>query len=945
MKFTDQIADYIFEQQLDLKQLTIVLPSERAKKYIAASLYRKYGKPILSPEMITIDRWVRDLSERTVIDKTRALVKLFGIQLEDPSDPKDTSFDEFLAWGNILLNDYDEIDRYQLSSETVFKNLADIKDMENWEVDNWSFGNPTLTEGQKRFMDFWDRLPGYYRRLNEILEKEGLCYMGQAYRFVAENIDVVFRKDKERCFLFAGFNAMSPAEVSIIKQLHRMGRGHVLINADKFYLENTTHEAGRFLRKMIADLDVPSLPYVQDHLRSAEKEIHVIECAQHTGQVKAAATLLNGMDQEQIDQTLLLLADESLIAPLLKNLPKKIGKANITLGLPLRDTSLRTWVELIFSIQENKTRFRSEAIYIHDLQKLWNHPFIAAILTRDEQVALVQLEQNLIKRNSIFQPVKNLSIGPVPDKILDFMAINWEGNWQTAMTMIRELNTLLYSAFADQDAFEKAIIQGFDHSLQDFNNIVHEGLPDMSLKSFKHLFQQHWNTRSIAYHGNPLDGLQIMGLLETRLLDFSKIIVLGLNEGKMPPTNPIQTMIPMDLRAYFGLPTPREKQGLFAHHFYRLLHHCEEMWITYTSAQEYIGSNESSRYLLQLELEMSRINSGIRIDRQFYSIPEENVETETVQEVEKSDVIIVRLDELFDRSVSASAINKYLTCPLDFYYRFVLDFGEEDTVEEEVESNTLGSFIHNVLEILFEPFARHDKKGVLKPNQPKNITSFDIDNMLKQYEVLIHKEFLKHFNEDKSSFDSGKNLLSYKMAMELTRRILEQEKAFLSKQIDKVFIEFIEVEMHADMEIEVGGEKKTIHLKGYMDRIDSVGSKLRIIDYKSGKVKTEDVTMGDVPEDDDLIKFFKGTKHAVQLAFYCYLYKQNFHRLPEEASIHSLVNITEGGFPFDAKNNTLQDVMDLFPQFMEQLFNEIYDRELPFTHTSGSFRNFCLYCD
>jgi CRISPR/Cas system-associated exonuclease Cas4 (RecB family) len=342
---------------------------------------------------------------------------------------------------------------------------------------------------------------------------------------------------------------------------------------------------------------------------------------------------------------------------------------------------------------------------------------------------------------------------------------------------------------------------------------------------------------------------------------------------------------------------------------------------------------------------MSRINSGIRIDRQFYSIPEENVETETVQEVEKSDAIIVRLDELFDRSVSASAINKYLTCPLDFYYRFVLDFGEEDTVEEEVESNTLGSFIHNVLEILFEPFARHDKKGVLKPNQPKNITSFDIDNMLKQYEVLIHKEFLKHFNEDKSSFDSGKNLLSYKMAMELTRRILEQEKAFLSKQIDKVFIEFIEVEMHADMEIEVGGEKKTIHLKGYMDRIDSVGSKLRIIDYKSGKVKTEDVTMGDVPEDDDLIKFFKGTKHAVQLAFYCYLYKQNFHRLPEEASIHSLVNITEGGFPFDAKNNTLQDVMDLFPQFMEQLFNEIYDRELPFTHTSGSFRNFCLYCD
>jgi CRISPR/Cas system-associated exonuclease Cas4 (RecB family) len=945
MKFTDQIAEYIYEQGLDLKHLTIVLPSERAKKYIAASLYRKYGRPVLAPEMITIDRWVRDLSERTVIDKTRALVKLFGIQMEDPSDPKDTSFDEFLAWGNILLSDYDEIDRYQLSSEMVFKNLADIKDLENWEVDNWSFGNPTLTEGQKRFMDFWDRLPGYYRRLNELLDKEGLCYMGQAYRYVSENIDVVFKKDKERRFVFAGFNALSPAETSIIKQLHRMGRGHVLINADKFYLDNNTHEAGRFLRKLMTDLDVRSLPYVEDELRSAEKDIHVIECAQHTGQVKAAATILNGMDQEEIDQTLLLLADESLIAPLLKNLPKKIGKANITLGLPLRDTSLRTWVELIFSIQENKTRFRSEAIYIHDLQKLWNHPFITAILSRDEQIALAQLEQHLIRRNSIFQPVKNLSIGPIPDRILELMAVNWQSEWKTAMSTIREINTVLYASFGEQDAFEKAIVQGFDHSLQDFSNIVQEGLPDMSLKSFKHLFQQHWNTKSIAYHGNPLDGLQIMGLLETRLLDFSKIIVLGLNEGKMPPTNPIQTMIPMDLRAYFGLPTPRDKQGLFAHHFYRLLHHCNEMWVTYTSAQENIGSNEASRYLLQMELELSRVNKGIRIDRQFYSIPDKDVETETVQEVAKTDPILLRLDELFERSVSASAINKYLTCPLDFYYRYVLDFGEEDTVEEEVESNTLGSFIHNVLEILFEPFARHDNKGVLKPKQPMNITSFDVDSMLKQYEMLIHKEFLKHFNDDKSAFDSGKNLLSYKMAMELTRRILEQEKIFLSKQTEKVFIEFIEVEMHADLEIEVGGKKKTIHLKGFMDRVDSVGSKLRIIDYKSGKVKSEDVSMGDIPEDDDLIKFFKTTKHAVQLAFYCYLYQKNYGVLPDEASIYSLVNISEGGFPFSAKNNSLEEVMEEFPRFMEQLFNEIYDTSIPFSHTAGTFWNYCLYCD
>jgi CRISPR/Cas system-associated exonuclease Cas4 (RecB family) len=945
MKFTDQLAQYIREEGLDLKHLTIVLPSERAKKYIAASLYREFGKPILAPEMITIDRWVRELSKKTVIDKTRALVKLFSIQKETATDPKDHSFDEFLAWGNILLSDYDELDRYLLSSTQLFKNLADVKELENWEVSNWSFGQKELSEGQKRFMEFWDRLPGYYQRLNEQLDKENLCYMGKAYRYVAENIDAVFRKDKERRFLFAGFNALSPAETSIMKQLHRMGRAHILINADKFYLEDPNHEAGRFLRKLRADLEVKALPFVSDELLYGKKDLHVIECAQHTGQVKAAATILNDMPNEQIEQTLLLLADESLIAPLLKNLPKKIGKANITLGLPLRDTSLRTWVELIFAIQENKTRFQTEAVYIHDLQKLWNHPFLTAILTRQEQLELTVIEQRLVKNNSIFQNSSSLKIGEIPDQILELMTKNWGADWKVAMQQIRKLNTLIYSSFKEEDAFEKAIIQGFDHALQDFGNIIEEGLPEMSLKSFKHLFQQHWNTQSIAYHGNPLDGLQIMGLLETRLLDFEQIIVLGLNEGKMPPTNPIQTMIPMDLRSYFGLPTPRDKQGLFAHHFYRLLHNCKEMWITYTSAQENIGSNEASRYLLQLELELSRLNEQIRIHRQFYSIPNETSETETQQLVEKSDAILKRLDEMFDRSVSASAINKYLKCPLDFYYRYVLDFGEDETVEEEVESNTLGTFIHNVLEKLFEPFARHDKEGKLKASQPKNITSFDIDSMLKQYETLIHEEFLTHFNKDKNSFSSGKNLLSYKMANELTRRILEQEKAFLSKQTEKVFIEFIEIQMHADLEVEIDGVKKTIHLKGIMDRVDSIGGKIRIIDYKSGKVSKDDVTMKKFPEDEDMIKFFAGTKHAVQLAIYCYLYEQNFGSLPAEASIHSLVNITEGGFPFDAKDRTLEEIMEQFPIFIVQLFREIYNTELPFTHAVSSYKSFCLYCD
>ena len=938
MTFTDQIAEYIHEQNLDLKHLTIVLPSERAKKYIAASLFKTYQKPILAPEMITIDRWIRNLSDKTVIDKTRVLVKLFKVQLENLTNEKDKSFDEFMSWGTILLSDYDEIDRYLLSSEQVFKNLADIK-----EIENWSFGDETLSEGQKRFMEFWDRLPDYYKRLNEVLDKENSCYMGKAYRFLSENLDVVFKADKERHFLFAGFNALSPAEMSIMKQLERMGRAHILINADNYYLDNPSHEAGRFLRDFKKELDMKELPFVEDNLKNSTKHIEIIECAQQTGQVKVAATILEEFSKEEIDETLVLLADESLIAPLLRNLPKKIGQANITLGLPLKNTSLRTWVDLIFSIQENKTRFKSEAIYIHDLQKMWNHPFLTAVLRKEEKGAITQLETELIRKNSIFQTVTKIKIGAVPDAILAQLTQNWAGNWEIAMQAIRSLNELLFSNLSDEDAFEKAIVQGFDQALLDFENLVKEGLPVMSLKSFRHLFQQHWNTKSIAYHGNPLEGLQIMGLLETRLLDFKKIIVLGLNEGKMPPTNPIQTMIPMDLRGYFNLPTPRDKQGLFAHHFYRLLHHCKDMWVTYTSAQESIGSNEASRYLLQLELELSRINPQITIGKQFYTIPNKTSETESVQEIHKTDEILKRIDDMFDKSVSASTLNKYLSCPLDFYYRYVMEFGEETEIEEEVESNTFGTFIHNVLEEMYTPFARHDKQGVLKAAKPKNLTSMDIDKMLKQYEGLITKEFLNYFNEDKDAFSSGKNLLSYQMALELTKRILEQEKKFIAAQTEMVFIEYLELELKADMEIEVFGEKKTLRFKGFIDRIDSIGGKIRIIDYKSGKVKEDDVVVKKINE--DLIKTFSGTKHALQLALYCYLYRENYGELPAEASIYSLINIKDGTFPLSSKTSSVEELINLFPDFVAQLCEQIYDKELPFTHDTKAQFNYCLYCD
>jgi hypothetical protein len=465
----------------------------------------------------------------------------------------------------------------------------------------------------------------------------------------------------------------------------------------------------------------------------------------------------------------------------------------------------------------------------------------------------------------------------------------------------------------------------------------------MSLNSFKKLFHLHWNQKSIAYHGNPLEGLQIMGLLETRLLDFETIICLGMNEGKMPPTNPVQTMIPMDLRQYFKLPTPREKQGLFAHHFYRLLHSCKQMYITFTSAQEMVGSNEASRYLLQMELELSRMNPKVKISKSFYTIPQKSTSKAKVS-ISKSPEIIHRLDQLFAKSTSASLLKRFAQCPLDFYYKDVLEFGEEDKVEEEVENNTFGTFIHNALENMYAPFARFDKEGNKREPAPKSITSFDIDHMLKHYEDEIRNQFMAHFNNDKESFTKGKNLLSFKMANELTKRYLEKEKEFLMQQTESVFIESLERTFIHELELDIFGETKKVTVKGIVDRIDSIGGKIRIIDYKSGKVKDEDTkTKVKLNTNEDIIHGLMNKKYVLQLVMYAFLYKQKFYELPAEVDIISFINIQNGAFSLETGNISLEEMVELFPTLLTMILEQIYNPEQNFEHTESDF-SFCSYC-
>lgn len=948
-KFVDQIAAYIKEQVIPLQNWTIVLPSERAKQYLQKALFESYGKPILAPKMVTIYRWIQEITPETILDKARLLLQLFEIHKQHAKSNQDFSFDEFMKWGTILLSDFDEMDRYLITSEKLFRNLKDIK-----EIENWSFGKEELTDIQKRFLEFWERLPGYYRDFNALMEKNKTIYMGKAYRKVAQNLDLVFKSNPEAHFLFAGFNALSPAETAIFKQLHKMDRGHVLINADRYYFDDKNHEAGSFMRNLKEELGLREIPFLEDNLKTDSKKIEIISCAQATGQAKVIGSILDSLDEKEIQETLVLLADESLIVPLLQNIPSKVGKANITLGLPLKNSSLRTWVELIFRIQEGIEKYGRTTAYHKDLLHCWGHPFIIAILNDQEIHAVHQREKLMRKYNTVFQNPSKIEVPEQLYQIIQCLYTPWNSDWKIAMKSIREINKLIYNKLEKENEFEKALLEGFDHAIIDFQNCVEEGIPAMSLRTFKTLFNQQWMSASMAYYGNPMDGLQIMGLLETRLLDFKTVLVLGMNEGKMPPTNPIQTMIPMDLRRFFGLPTPREKQGLFAHHFYRLLHHCKQMYITYTTSSESINSNEPSRYLMQLELELARNNPNIDLVKKFYTIDSEDVNSKVAQ-IEKTPEVIDRLDELFEGGTSASAIKTFIACPLDFYYKYVLKFGEEKKVEEEIESNTFGTFIHEVLEDLYRPFSRRNEQGELKSPQPPALQPEDIDKMLKNCELLLREKFSKHFNNDPEAFEKGKNYLSFSMANELTKRFLKFEKKQLLQQVNApFFIEALEEEFVELLEIEVAGKIRKIKLKGFADRIDSLNGRIRIVDYKTGTVKQDEVGKKaakkkdlenfDPTKDVDLLfENCLNSKHFFQLLVYNFLYYKKYNVVPESSAIISFVKLNESPFTIQLGEYEMKDAIHLFPEVLRRLLEEIYDTEVPFSHTT-EFINYCEYC-
>ncbi|NDB33887.1 MAG: PD-(D/E)XK nuclease family protein [Flavobacteriia bacterium] len=930
--FIENCMRQILNDYSNVEEYRIVIPSKRARRYFFESFVRLQNNAVILPEIVTIDELIQGAVPLPKIDKTRQLFLLFECTRKQPGF-EELSFESFLAWGPLVLNDFDEMQRYLLDADQVFKNLISIKELESWNLEE----GKEYSESQQQFMAFWKILPDIHAAFIEALALKEVTTSALALRNLSSQDSVYFA---DKFIYFIGFNALTLAEQKAIKTVLNAKKGAFWMDADRYYFENTSHEAGLFIRNNCERFSLSTPQFMLNNLETNEINIELIACPQLSGQVKVAATELAKLTTDELDSSLVLLADERLIIPMIKNIPSSVGHANVTLGLPLGQTALKSFVDLLFSVQENKERFKTQSIYFKDLMGFFQHSFITVWLASNTKEKVIKWELDTIKNNRIFQQPNRLNFGDPLDELIGLLFTDWEKNYLKAIETIQKINAFFKTVLTKSNELERQIIHVFEQAVVSLYNLALEGLPEMNVRTFKMFFHQHWSSHNLAYHGNPTKGIQIMGLLETRLLDFERVIILGMNEGILPNNNHVDSIIPMDLRRSLGLPTTREKQALYAHHFYRLLHRAKKVIVTYALGGEGIGVAELSRYISQIEMELSKKNTNVVISKKMYTTPLKFNSGYSASKIEKSAQIIHVLDNYFAKNISSSALNKYLSCPLDFYYRYLAELGEAESIEEDLESSSMGKIIHNTLDVLYSPFVERDSLNQTVSPPPKPLSLDDLELILAKAPAELKQQFVAYLDNDESLIASGKNYLTFTVALQLIKNLIQNDMAFLKNTNTKDFyIHRLEASISHQMEVEINGTVQTINWIGFIDRIDRIGEQYRLIDYKSGKVKKEHVSY---TRKEDVKSSFTSCKHALQLAVYFYLFEKNYGFRPAEMGIYAIQKQREAWFPLDLNGLDATEFIKDFEVLVHETIHEIYDLQVPFTHNVSA--KYCNYC-
>jgi hypothetical protein len=938
--FLGEVCQKIYDNHKDeLDEIAIIIPNRRASVYIHKHLSDYFNTPFFAPKITTINEWVDENTAEEIISQTELLFLLFDIYVEvDKEEAED--FDSFLKWGKIILSDFDEIDRYNVSPKEIFRDLRNIKDIDNWSFDlitpsSHGLKKPDhLSDGQKKYADLWDRLPIYYEKLNQKLDAIQTTYQGRAYQDFAKRTHLS-NPSAYKHYYFIGFNALSRAEEQIFENLTRQKIATVYFDVDKHYINNFEHEAGHFYRKLNKKNRFNN--DVGHEINKSKKSFEIIETAQQVAQAKIAGNIIKDLTPEQLNNTAIVLADETLLIPLSKSLPLDIKKANITMGYPIKYSHLKSLFDLVFDFQHNFKKFNSDQLYHKTLLRFIDHPFIQVIIKRKNVIA--DFEKGLIKANKVFINHKELTeVFPELKEITNLLSV-WHDKTEIGFRAIEEFIQVLYTHFKEDGTndLELEILYHFSKGISKFKVIWEKHPHALNLKSFKKLFEQFWQNESLSFLGNPIEGLQIMGILETRTLDFENLIILSMNEGNLPKSNFTNSLIPRELKLHHHLPIEQDRDAIFAHHFYRLIHRAKNIYITYNSSSKGLTSGEKSRFITQIENELQD-----KHDIKSYTYSSNDVTSDiTETNYSVNDKVTKKLDDLFAKGLSPSALNTFISCPLDFYYKYILGLREGKEVEENIEASTFGTMIHNVLERVY-------KDSFLTPSKAVTIDVLTAEK--KNLELYLEEEYLKEFT--KTDMKYGQNRLSFDVSVNLLNSFIDEQIKELKVINFPIFIKELEEAIEANFEWNINGIDKSIKIKGNADRIEQFGSEYRIIDYKSGKCDASKVSLSKPTRNNPDINLsnitYSDTKgYARQLLMYAIMFQQQFpQRTNFSAGIISMINIKEWVQNVKItgdKNEILTDeILDLFKEEIKGVIESMYDPAFIYTHNDKA--KYCEYC-
>jgi CRISPR/Cas system-associated exonuclease Cas4 (RecB family) len=951
MPFLDKIAQYVLENYSDrLHRICLVTPNRRAGLFLKKYFSRRASKAVWAPDVMSMEDFISRISGISIQEPFALLMDFYNVYVSIEKENAE-SLEEFLKWAPMLIKDFNDIDAHVDEPEQLFGNVLDVKKIEAWNPDGQQ-----SSEYQQKYLKFFQRMKVYHEAFREKLLSRKTAYQGLAFRQAAMDVKSEKAEIPWEKILFVGFNALNMAEETIIRTLVRKGTAEIKWDADKYYLENKEHEAGHFMRKYRDSWNM-SIDGLEDNFSIKTKNIFVYGVAKNVNQARLAGNILKGFSKEDIteNQTAVVLAAEELLLPMMHSLPANVNKVNITMGYPLRKTSMYGLFDAIFQMHLTTLRMNSvgegmkSAFYHKDLIRFLRHPAIN-ILWGDHDSRIDALVKNIISTNKTFLSFDALAgMSGEREKfnyVFGFLFRGFARQADLLTDALRMLTDKLDEAFrmhAEKSGIPVETAPWFTDFealhpigiiLRKLQNFETDQKQVQDLKTLFMLFQAMARESRIAMVGEPLNGLQIMGMLETRNLDFKNLIILSANEGILPAAKGGQSLIPFDVKAGFGIPVYKEKDAIFAYHFYRLLQRAENVHIIYNTQSQDLGSSEKSRFITQLQMEIPAWNPNISITDQIIALPPAKDEIDHEIIIPKTPEILNKLVKISEeKGFSPSTLSHYIRCPLFFYFRHIAGIKESEKLEETIEANTLGTVVHEVLQNLYQ---ERDLEG-------KVLNIGHIDKMYGRVEALTQKSFEENYTG--GDITSGKNLLLYKVALRFVRNFLDREKEHLNElQKSGKNITYIkaEDEMHCTLPVEIGGEEIQIKFRGFADRIDSIDGTIRVIDYKTGKVEDKELKFNNWPE---VIEKSNQGK-SFQLLMYAMLYRQNYGDTAVIPGIISLRHLSKGLFGLSypgGKDIVSSEAVDAFENELKSLIQEIFNPAIPFTRTPDEDN--CKNCD